>query len=77
MSILRSLFPALRAPDFLTPPPYDVMTTSRRMLFTNPIMARAILQHRRPEACCCTGEQEKPLDPLWDPFGYGHFISLN
>ncbi|ABB24007.1 MAG: hypothetical protein A3K90_05450 [Pelodictyon luteolum] len=77
LSILRRLFPALRAPDFISPPPLEVFSTSPRMLFTSPRMARAILQHRRPEACFPVGMQEKPADPLWDPFGYGYPYSLN
>ncbi|TCD47475.1 hypothetical protein [Chlorobium sp. N1] len=77
ISILHRLFPALRAAEFLAPRSVDVFSTSRQRLFTSPRMARAILQHRRPEACMAAGGQDRPADPLWDPFGYGYPQSLN
>jgi len=72
-SFLNRLFPSLRNYALPTPAPVELFVTERKLVFTNPLMARAILQHRRPAMCSTGGEKE----PLWDPFGYGHSFSLN
>jgi len=59
------------------PPSLEMFATDRKLVFTNPLMARTILQHRRSAVCFAGRECDKPVDRLWDPFGHGFPSSLN
>ncbi|MDP8306296.1 MAG: hypothetical protein RAO75_07320 [Candidatus Chlorobium antarcticum] len=76
-SILSRIFPSLRNFALPAPPSLEMFATDRKLVFTNPLMARTILQHRRSAVCFAGRECDKPVDRLWDPFGHGFPSSLN